>query len=124
MSEKWVEAFKQMVIEVSQEKVSLLGEARLTPSLIIGMIDSLAVEREPVCPNCHSALTRDEADNGVGIQYSPWRCDNCSGWTVEREPVETDAIELILEFYANEDKIDPRQIKEAKEQLEALRRAG
>jgi hypothetical protein len=51
---------------------------------------SLAQPVEPVCPNCHSVLVRDDVDIGVGMQYSPWRCDNCSGW--EAQPVELDQI--------------------------------
>ena len=32
------------------------------------------------CPKCGSEHTsRDEVDIGVGIQYGPWRCDDC-GW--------------------------------------------
>lgn len=31
------------------------------------------------CPKCSGQCIRDEVDIGVGIQYGPWRCDDC-GW--------------------------------------------
>lgn len=43
------------------------------------------------CPNCESDhIDRDEIDIGVGIQYGPWRCDDC-GW-VEGQPTDVEAI--------------------------------
>lgn len=35
------------------------------------------------CPLCRSEQTwRDEVDIGVGVQYGPWRCNDC-GWSQE-----------------------------------------
>ena len=34
------------------------------------------------CPDCGAECVRDGVDIGVGVQYSPWRCDNC-GWDQE-----------------------------------------
>ena len=31
------------------------------------------------CPNCGAECDRDEVDNGVGVEYGPWRCPGC-GW--------------------------------------------
>ena len=85
MTEKYIpldaakKAIKQRPIEylptVAGERPQYIGIDTLYE-----ILDSLAQPVEPVCPNCHSELVRDEVDNGVGIQYSPWRCDNCKGW--------------------------------------------
>lgn len=36
------------------------------------------------CPECGEACVRDEVDIGVGIQYGPWGCTECS-WSEIRD---------------------------------------
>ncbi len=43
------------------------------------------------CPQCNGNLWRDEVDIGVGVQYGPWRCEDCAWYEGHEADAATDA---------------------------------